>query len=96
MSPILPRFLYETFIDCLEHQPKTASDWECPERVLSILDLLLKPDMFDGFELEVSTDFNAVNTESIVRVHSSSYIKFVNELGKQLEVCRGVPLLMSC
>lgn len=72
--------------DCLEHQPKTEWDWECPERVVSIVDLLLKPRMFDEHELEVTTGFSAVNTESLARVHSGGYIKFVDALDKQLEV----------
>ncbi|CAN0463006.1 unnamed protein product, partial [Laminaria digitata] len=72
--------------DCMEHKPKSDFDWECPERVLSILELLVKPRMFDPFELEITTDFNAANTESLTRVHSGPYIKFVDALGKKLEV----------
>lgn len=54
--------------------------------MLSILELLVKAHMFDPFELEITTDFNAINMESLTRVHSGPYIKFVNGLGKKLEV----------
>ena len=53
---------------------------------MAILGLLAKHDAFDGFELEITTDFNAVNTEALARAHSGAYIKFVNGLGKKLEV----------
>ena len=53
---------------------------------MSILELLVKPRMFDPFELEITTEFNAANTESLMRVHSGPYIKFVDALGKKLEV----------
>lgn len=74
--------------DCLEHQPKTEFDWECPERLVSIMDLLVKPRAFDEHEMEITTDFSAVNTESLMRVHSGPYIKFVDSLGKKLEVSK--------
>lgn len=90
LSLLLPPLPLPPPPDCLEHQPKTDWDWECPERVLSILELLVKPRMFDPFELEITTEFNAANTESLMRVHSGPYIKFVDALGKKLEVGGGV------
>lgn len=74
------------FPDCLEHQPKSDWDWECPERVVSIVDLLVKPRAFEHHELEVTTDFSAVNTESLMRVHTGPYIKFVDSMGKSFKV----------
>ncbi|CAN0160818.1 unnamed protein product, partial [Ectocarpus sp. 12 AP-2014] len=71
--------------DCLEHQPKSDWDWECPERVVSIVDLLVKPRAFEHHELEVTTDFSAVNTESLMRVHTGPYIKFVDSMGKSFK-----------
>ncbi|CAN0380616.1 unnamed protein product, partial [Ectocarpus fasciculatus] len=71
--------------DCLEHQPKSDWDWECPERVVSIVDLLVKPRSFEHHELEITTDFSAVNTESLMRVHTGPYIKFVDSMGKSFQ-----------
>lgn len=70
----------------MEHRPKSEFDWECPERLLSIVDLLVRPRIFEDHELEMTTDFSAVNTESLMRVHTGPYIKFVDSLGKKLEV----------
>ena len=53
---------------------------------MSIVDLLVKPRAFDDHEVELTTEFSAVNTESLMRVHSGPYIKFVDSLGKKLEV----------
>lgn len=54
--------------------------------MLAILDQLVKPQVFDPHELEITSDFSAVNTEALTRAHSGAYIKFVSGLGKTLEV----------
>jgi hypothetical protein len=86
--------------DCLEHIPKSESDWECPDRISSILtklteasdgaaggevDEFSEPFRFSPREITVSTDFERASLELISRVHSAEYLDFVNELSKTLE-----------
>ena len=87
--------------ECLDHIPKSESDWECPDRITSILSKLTETraaevisadptESADTFrfsprEITVSTDFERASLELISRVHSAEYLAFVNELSKTLE-----------
>ena len=77
--------------ECLEHIPKAASDWENPDRIVSILDRLndtgAKPSVPKVYEHEitVSQEFDRAKLDLLSRVHSTEYLKFVNELSKDLE-----------
>jgi hypothetical protein len=77
--------------ECLEHTPKAASDWECPDRIVSILDRLNGTDAKSGIphvyehEISVSQEFDRAKLDLLSRVHSTEYLKFVNELSKDLE-----------
>ena len=77
--------------ECLEHIPKAESDWECPGRIVSILDRLngteakpSAPHIFDH-EITLSQEFDRAKLDLLSRVHSTEYLKFVNELSKDLE-----------
>ena len=77
--------------ECLEHIPKSATDWENPDRVNSILDRLQgknqkanAPVIYEH-EIAVSQEFDRAPLELLSRVHSTEYLKFVNELSKDLE-----------
>lgn len=77
--------------ECLEHIPKSASDWECPDRVTSIMDRLVgknqksnTPCIYDH-EITVSQEFDRAALKVLSRVHSTDYLSFVNELSKDLE-----------
>ena len=77
--------------ECLEHIPKSSSDWECPDRVNSILDRVLgksqtstSPSIHEH-EISISQDFERAKVELLSRVHSTEYLKFVNELSQDLE-----------
>lgn len=76
--------------ECLEHIPKSDSDWECPDRVTSIMRRVL-PDQnttettgIFPHEVTVSTDFDRAKLDFLSRVHSSDYLSFVNDLSKEL------------
>jgi len=87
--------------ECLDHIPKSESDWECPDRITSILSKLTETraaevisadptESADTFrfsprEITVSADFERASLELISRVHSAEYLAFVNELSKTLE-----------
>ena len=76
--------------ECLEHIPKSTSDWECPDRVTSIMRRVL-PDksttettgIFPN-EVTVSSEFDRAKLDFLSRVHSSDYLSFVNDLSKEL------------
>lgn len=75
--------------ECLEHVPKSVSDWECPDRVVSIMQRILPQDqdptgMFPH-EITISSDFDRASLEVLSRVHSAEYLSFVNKLSKDLE-----------
>lgn len=76
--------------ECLDHTPKSDSDWEVPDRVSAIMDTLHS----DGnparvqvrdYEIQVSSDFDRASLELLSRVHSAEYLTFVNDLSKELE-----------
>jgi hypothetical protein len=87
--------------ECLDHTPKSDTDWECPDRITSILSKLTETrasevisadpsESSDSFrfsprEITVSTDFERASLELISRVHSAEYLTFVNDLSKTLE-----------
>ena len=77
--------------ECLEHIPKSSSDWENPDRVTSIVDKLhgknLRPNAprIHEHEIAISQEFDRAELKVLSRVHSTDYLSFVNDLSKQLE-----------
>ena len=82
--------------ECLDHHPKSMSDWETPDRVKTILQRLdvLTPATAQSnasktsilpHEIVISQDFDRGNLELLSRVHSKEYLSFVNQLSKELE-----------
>lgn len=75
--------------ECLEHVPKSVSDWECPDRVVSIMEKIMKqnqdPNGVFPHEVTISSDFDRASLEVLSRVHSAEYLSFVNKLSKDLE-----------
>ena len=77
--------------ECLEHIPKSESDWECPDRVTSIVgrlengnDKAASPTI-NPWEVQFSQEFERAKLDLLSRVHSTEYLNFVNELSKDLE-----------
>lgn len=80
--------------ECLEHHPKTASDWEAPDRIKSIMRRILPSSDSTGetetsgvfpYEITASTDFERARLDFLSRIHSAEYLAFVNQLSKDLE-----------
>ena len=84
--------------ECLEHIPKSETDWEAPGRVSSILERILQSEIPEqtvngnesaasirDYEIHVSTEFDRASLELLSRVHSAEYLTFVNDLSKELE-----------
>ena len=74
--------------ECLQHIPKSSSDWENPDRVTSILDKLLgngAPSKILEHEITISQEFDRAKLDLLSRIHSTEYLNFVNELSKDLE-----------
>lgn len=77
--------------ECLEHIPKAESDWECPDRVTSIMTKLEGSSVRAGtpsifpWEIQLSQEFERAKLDLLRRVHSTDYLNFVNELSKDLE-----------
>jgi len=75
--------------ECLEHVPKSVSDWECPDRVVAILQRILPQDQdptgIFPHEVTISSDFDRATLEVLSRVHSAEYLSFVSKLSKDLE-----------
>jgi acetoin utilization deacetylase AcuC-like enzyme len=69
--------------ECLEHVPKSESDWEAPDRVTSIMNEIASN--IREYEVQISTDFDKASLELLSRVHSAEYLTFVNNLSKELE-----------
>jgi acetoin utilization deacetylase AcuC-like enzyme len=69
--------------ECLEHVPKSESDWEAPDRVNSIMNLV--GSNVRDYEVQISTEFDKASLELLSRVHSAEYLTFVNDLSKELE-----------
>jgi hypothetical protein len=80
--------------ECLEHIPKSESDWECPDRVTSIMTRLECSSLKAGtptiypWEVQLSQEFERAKLALLRRVHSTEYLNFVNELSKDLELQR--------
>jgi SHAQKYF class myb-like DNA-binding protein len=78
--------------ECLEHVPKSKSDWEAPDRVVTILEQLaagmeanaVRP-MVYNHEVAISTDFERAKLDLLSRVHGAEYLSFVHDLSKDLE-----------
>jgi hypothetical protein len=77
--------------ECLEHEPKSESDWEVPDRVNAIMRRIM-PDVdttettgIFAQEVAVSSEFDRAKLDLLSRVHSAEYLSFVNELSKDLE-----------
>ena len=77
--------------ECLEHVPKSESDWEVPDRINAIMRRIM-PDVnttettgIFPHEVTVSTEFDRAKLDLLSRVHSAEYLSFVNELSKDLE-----------
>lgn len=77
--------------ECLEHTPKSSTDWEAPDRITAIMGLVgtdgdvtgrsvLKP-----YEFTASSEFERAKLDLLSRVHSTDYLAFVNDLSKELE-----------
>lgn len=75
--------------ECLEHVPKSVSDWECPDRVISIMNKIVPQDQeptgIFPHEVTISSDFDRASLEVLSRVHSAEYLAFVSKLSKELE-----------
>eukprot|EP01038_Epipyxis_sp_PR26KG_P004993 gene4993-6978_t len=71
--------------DCLEHSARRPSDWEAPDRLVSIMSRLNNNQEFRDFEIEISNKFVKAGVELLGRVHSPEYIAFVNNLSKQIK-----------
>ena len=75
--------------ECLEHHPKSSSDWEAPGRVTSIMEKILGTDpkmqAIHSHEITVSQDFDRASLDLLRRIHSADYLSFVNNLSKELE-----------
>ena len=80
--------------ECLEHGVRSNSDWECPDRVKSILSKIAEeigPDgnpLFGAHKVTLSSEFDRATLEVLARCHSTDYIQFVNELSLSLEKVR--------
>jgi hypothetical protein len=80
--------------ECLEHIPKSESDWECPDRITSIMARLEGSGQRAGtpsiypWEIQLSQEFERAKLDLLRRVHSTEYLNFVNELSKDLELQR--------
>lgn len=78
--------------ECLEHHPKSSSDWEAPDRVTSIIrrvtpliDPVAKTSGIFPHEVVVSQEFDRATLSMLSRVHSTEYLSFVNSLSKDLK-----------
>jgi SHAQKYF class myb-like DNA-binding protein len=71
--------------DCLEHAARRESDWEGPDRLTGIMNLILDTNSFPSYQVEVTNQFPKAPVEMLNRVHSSEYIAFVNSLSKKVQ-----------
>eukprot|EP00531_Pseudo-nitzschia_arenysensis_P020379 CAMPEP_0116124778 /NCGR_PEP_ID=MMETSP0329-20121206/5460_1 /TAXON_ID=697910 /ORGANISM="Pseudo-nitzschia arenysensis, Strain B593" /LENGTH=1205 /DNA_ID=CAMNT_0003618777 /DNA_START=244 /DNA_END=3858 /DNA_ORIENTATION=- len=77
--------------ECLEHIPKAEGDWENPTRIKSIMERIQTSHTDSGTpsiyprEIQVSKEFERASLDLLSRVHSTEYLRFVNELSKDLE-----------
>ena len=83
--------------ECLDHVPKAESDWECPERVQTIIKMIESATGNEAevsakvreYEIQISSDFERASLEVLSRVHSAEYLTFVHDLSKELEQRQG-------
>jgi hypothetical protein len=80
--------------ECLDHIPKSSSDWEAPDRITSIMRRVFPSSDPTGatetsgifpHEVTVSKEFERAKLDLLSRIHSTEYLSFVNELSKDLE-----------
>jgi SHAQKYF class myb-like DNA-binding protein len=71
--------------DCLEHAARRESDWEGPDRLTGIMELIKDTKAFPSYQVEITNQFPKAPVEMLSRVHSSEYIAFVNTLSKQVQ-----------
>jgi len=80
--------------ECLEHHPKSSTDWEAPDRVISILRRVVPSSDSTGttetsgifpHEVTVSKEFERAKLDLLSRVHSTDFLSFVSKLSKDLE-----------
>lgn len=80
--------------ECLQHIPKSKTDWEVPDRVTSIMRRILPSYDATGatetsgifaHEVTVTQEFERAKIELLRRIHSTDYLAFVNDLSKELE-----------
>jgi hypothetical protein len=80
--------------ECLQHIPKSKTDWEVPDRVTSIMRRILPSYDATGatetsgifpHEVTVSQEFERAKIELLRRIHSTEYLAFVSDLSKELE-----------
>ena len=79
--------------ECLEHTPKSSTDWEAPDRITAIMRRLgiYGGDDAQGksvvmpYEIVSSSEFERAKLDLLSRVHSTDYLAFVNDLSKELE-----------
>ena len=72
--------------ECMEHLPRSDGDWECPDRITSILNKIANSsDFFGAHEVTITTEFEKASLQLLARIHSTDYISFVNNLSLSLE-----------
>eukprot|EP00604_Paraphysomonas_vestita_P003519 CAMPEP_0174820610 /NCGR_PEP_ID=MMETSP1107-20130205/4541_1 /TAXON_ID=36770 /ORGANISM="Paraphysomonas vestita, Strain GFlagA" /LENGTH=442 /DNA_ID=CAMNT_0016036263 /DNA_START=1556 /DNA_END=2884 /DNA_ORIENTATION=+ len=71
--------------DCLEHAARRESDWEGPDRLRGIMNLILDQHFFPTYQVEITNQFPKAPVEMLSRVHSPEYIAFVNTLSKKVQ-----------
>jgi acetoin utilization deacetylase AcuC-like enzyme len=59
-------------------QPRSKRDWECPERIVAIMEVLTDAKLFRPFEIEINCSFEKASVEALARVHTNEYIRSVN------------------
>jgi Ankyrin repeat len=78
--------------ECLEHTPKSSTDWEAPDRITAIMGRVAPPEedisgrsVLMPYEVTLSSEFERAKLDLLSRVHSTDYLAFVNDLSKELE-----------
>ena len=78
--------------ECLQHIPKSSTDWEAPDRITAIMGRVAPPEqdiagrsVLMPYEVTLSSEFERAKLDLLSRVHSTDYLAFVNDLSKELE-----------
>ena len=78
--------------ECLQHTPKSSTDWEAPDRITAIMGRVAPPEgdisgktVLMPYEVTLSSEFERAKLDLLSRVHSTDYLAFVNDLSKELE-----------